>query len=146
MKQLRTVLVLLLCLCMLPLNALAYTVDPAGGTHQATVYTPAESGLYAVTVQKDGKTLSPLPVKPESGAIYDPAMTVSVKAGDAQAQEVDYNVFWLVRGTRYTVQLENISGGAYDDSGEWNVSVAKVEPTAVAANADGSFFDVRVNC
>ena len=72
----------------------------------------------------------------EVGVQHAHALSVSAKAGDAQAQEVDYNVFWLVKGTSYTMQLENISGGAYDDSGEWNVSVAKVEPTAVAANAD----------
>ena len=63
MKHLKTVLALLLCLCMLPVSAFAYTVDPAGSAHQTTTFTPPESGLYAVTAQKDGKVLSPLPAK-----------------------------------------------------------------------------------
>ena len=133
MKHFKTILALLLCLCMLPLSAFAYTVDQAGGTHTATVYTPSESGLYAVTVTKGGETLSPLPAK---AAVYEPAMTVSVKSGGVDAQAVDYNVFWLEKGKSYTVQLQNVSDGTYDDSGEWNVSVAPVKPQALTLNAD----------
>ena len=133
MKHFKTILALLLCLCMLPLSAFAYTVDQAGGTHTATVYTPSESGLYAVTVTKGGETLSPLPAK---AAVYEPAMTVSVKSGGVDAQAVDYNVFWLEKGKSYTVQLQNVSDGTYDDSGEWNVSVAPVKPQALTLNTD----------
>ncbi len=129
MKTAKTVLALLLCLCMLPFSALAVTIQPGG----AVSYTPAESGLYAVTVQKDGKTLDPLPAK---AAIYEPAMAVSVTAGETAAQAVDYNVFYLVKGTQYSVQLKNISDGAYDDAGEWDVSVQPVKINALSLNAD----------
>ena len=135
MKRIRTLLALLLCLCMLPLSAFAYSVEP-GGAHTAVSYTPAESGLYAVSVSKDGETLSPLPAKTDGKAVYDPALTVSVTAGEAAAQAVDYNVFYLSAGTAYTVLVQNISNGAYDDSGEWDVSVSPVKPTALALNAD----------
>ena len=139
MKHVKTILALLLCLCMLPLNALAYTVEP-GGTHPATQYTPAQSGLYAVTVTKDGKTLSPLPAKEDSKTIYDPAVTVSATSADGAAQQVDYNVFYLVKGTRYAVQLQSAEG--FDDSGEWTVSVAPVACTELTAGeaVEGEWF------
>ena len=133
MKHAKMILALLLCLCMLPLSALAYTVEP-GGAHAAVSYTPAQSGLYAVSVTKDGQTLAPLPAKTDGGAIYDPAVTVSVTTGGAAAQQVDYNVFYLVKGTAYTVQLQSAEG--YDDSGEWSVAVEAVEPLALTLNAD----------
>ena len=139
MKHVKTILALLLCLCMLPLNALAYTVEP-GGTHPATQYTPAQSGLYAVTVTKDGETRSPLPAKEGGKAIYDPAVTVSATSADGAAQQVDYNVFYLVKGTSYSVQLKSTEG--YDDSGEWTVSVAPVTCTELTAGeaVEGEWF------
>ena len=56
MKQLRMILALLLCVCMLPLSALATTAD-ADGTHETVSYTPETSGLYTVTIRHNGEIL-----------------------------------------------------------------------------------------
>ena len=69
-------------------------------------------------------------------------MIVSVTSRETPAQSADYNVFYLVSGTEYTVRLQNISNGTYDDSGDWSVSVDRVVPTALNAGiaAEGEWF------
>ena len=133
MKQIKTILALLLCLCMLPLNALAYTVDH-NGTHQSTIFTPEESWLYTVKIQKDGETLPYLPAG-AGEAPYNPAIVASVTCGTVAAQEVDYNVFGLAAAVPYTVQLKKLAE-TLDDSGEWDVTVNKVAIQKLDLNAD----------
>ena len=147
MKQIRTLLALLLCVCMLPLSAFAVSVEP-GGEVIAIPFDPNADGLYAVTVTKGGDPVDPLPAKTGGKAVYDPAMTVSVDANGVEAQAVDYNVFYLMQGKTYKVSLRNVSGAEMDDAG-WNLSVRKLELKALAPDADsladGEWFSFTPN-
>lgn len=138
MKQLRMILALLLCVCMLPLSALATTAD-ADGTHETVSYTPETSGLYTVTIRHNGEILPIIFVGVEPETNID----VNLTDGTVAAQEVDFNVFYLNAGTEYTVQLDNQQGYFEDNTGEWTVSVDPITPQALALNevlAEGEWF------
>ena len=130
MKQIRTILALLLCVCMLPLSAFAFTVDQTS-VGAANVYTPEESGLYAVKLTcLDGKYGGG---RPE--AFFEVGNPVSVTAGGKTVQPVDFNVFYLTAGTAYTVQVQKRAEGE-ELSENFALDVERVKPQALELNAD----------
>ena len=96
MKTAKTVLALLLCLCMLPFSALAAAAD--NGMLKTETYKPLKSGLYIVDIMHNGSLLPTVFTGDEAPA---PQVSVSVTAGATAAQEVDYNVYYLSAGTQY---------------------------------------------
>ena len=138
MKQIKTILALLLCLCMLPFSALAAAADD--GTLDTTTYTPEESGLYIVAIMHNG---SLLPTVFTGDEVPAPQVAVSVTAGATAAQEVDYNVYYLSAGTQYTIRAESDVDYIHDDQGEWALVIAPVEVQTLELNktlAEGEWF------
>ena len=138
MKQIKTILALLLCLCMLPFSALAAASDD--GTLDTTTYTPEESGLYIVAIMHNG---SLLPTVFTGDEVPAPQVSVSVTAGAAAAQEVDYNVYYLSAGTQYTIRAESGVDYIVEDQGEWALVIAPVEVQTLGLNkplAEGEWF------
>lgn len=138
MKQIKTILALLLCLCMLPFSALAAAADD--GTLDTTTYTPEESGLYIVAIMHNG---SLLPTVFTGDEVPAPQVSVSVTAGAAAAQEVDYNVYYLSAGTQYTIRAESGVDYIVEDQGEWALVIAPVEVQMLGLNktlAEGEWF------
>ena len=129
MKQIRTILVLLLCLCMLPLNALAYTVEPVT-VNDTVTYTPEETGLYAVSVAMPQAEQDALPYP-----VRAPGFTVVVKSGDTAVKPVDFNVFLLAADTEYNVQIRKDFEEGESTAG-WSLSIDKVDVQPLSLNAD----------
>ena len=130
MKQIRTILALLLCVCMLPLSAFAYTVDQTS-VGAANVYTPEESGLYAVKLTYLDGQHAAIP----ADLLYEVGNPVSVTAGGKTVQPVNFNVFYLTAGTAYTLQVQKRAEGE-ELSEQFSLSVEKVDPMTLELNAE----------